>query len=517
RKGARHLCAAFAPDRLDGMRSPVTCFLLFTLSASAQELAFEKYRLENGMQVILHEDHSLPVVCVNIWYGVGSGDEAPGRSGFAHLFEHLMFMGTERTPGSSFDDWMEAGGGWNNASTSKDRTNYFSVGPSNLLPLLLWLEADRLEALGSSMTQEKLDRQREVVRNERRENTEMRPYGRAYLEIDKLMYPPGHPYHTSVIGSHEHLEAATLKDVKDFFARYYVPNNASLVVAGDFDPQDIKPRIAAWFGTLPRRPEVPRKKMAAVELREVRRLTLTDRVQFPRISIIYHSPPFFAPGDAAMDLVAAILAGGKSSRLYERLVYTDKLATEVSAYQASRRLGSLFHIVVTARPGVSLDRIEGVVDEELGEFLARGPSEDELERRKAALEYESVSALQSLRTKADRLNLYNFHLGTPNGFRYDLDRYRRATTDTVRKWAIKMLNRRARLILRVLPEPKVQIRPRAERPDSLATKPFLPQAPEVFELSNGLEVRHWERRELPRSSSRAELHWIRRARRESAD
>ena len=183
-------------------------------SAEAQDVKYEKYRLENGMTVILHEDHSLPVACINLWYYVGSKDEAAGRSGFAHLFEHLMFMGTNRVPGGDFDTIMESGGGWNNASTSRDRTNYFSFGPSNLLPRLLWLDADRLEDLGEAMTQEKLDKQRAVVRNERRQTSEMRPYGKADLKVNELMYPPGHPYHIDVIGSHEDLQAATLQDVK---------------------------------------------------------------------------------------------------------------------------------------------------------------------------------------------------------------------------------------------------------------------------------------------------------------
>ena len=210
---------------------------LLAATAPAQDVKVEKYQLPNGMTVILHEDHSLPMAAINTWYYVGSKDEPKGRSGFAHLFEHLMFMGTRRVPGGEFDTIMENGGGANNASTSEDRTNYFSFGPSSLLPTLLWLDADRLEDLGKEMTQEKLDKQREVVRNERRQTSEMQPYGRAELKISELMYPPGHPYHNTVIGSHEEIQAATVQDVKDFFARFYVPNNASLVVAGDFDPK----------------------------------------------------------------------------------------------------------------------------------------------------------------------------------------------------------------------------------------------------------------------------------------
>jgi predicted Zn-dependent peptidase len=284
-------------------RRSVPAALLMTIfvatSAPAQQVKYEKYQLPNGMTVILHEDHSLPITCINTWYYVGSKDEAPGRSGFAHLFEHLMFMGTRRVPTGAFDQLMETEGGSNNASTSEDRTNYYSIGPSSLLPTLLWLDADRLEDLGKEMTKDKLDKQREVVRNERRQTSEMRPYGKSELKISELMYPPEHPYHHTVIGSHEDLEAATVRDVKDFFAAYYVPNNASLVVAGDFDSSQIKPLIAKLFGTLPRSGTPAHSKAEPASLSEVRRVTYTDTVQFPRTTIVYHSPAQFAPGDAA--------------------------------------------------------------------------------------------------------------------------------------------------------------------------------------------------------------------------
>ncbi|HNH46811.1 MAG TPA: pitrilysin family protein, partial [Myxococcota bacterium] len=228
--------------------------LSLLLCAQAQEIPFERYELPNGLQVILHEDHSLPQVVVDIWYQVGSKDEAKGRSGFAHLFEHLMFMGTNRLPGSGFDSTMEAYGGWNNAWTMEDATNYYDVGPANLLPLFLWLEADRMQDLAVAMTQEKVDLQREVVRNERRQSYEDEPYGAAWLEVPRLLYPEGHPYAHTVIGSHEDLQAASLQDVKDFFTAWYVPNNASLVVAGDFNPAEVKPLIERSFGHLPMRP-----------------------------------------------------------------------------------------------------------------------------------------------------------------------------------------------------------------------------------------------------------------------
>ncbi|MCZ6683693.1 MAG: pitrilysin family protein [Planctomycetota bacterium] len=466
--------------------------------AQAQDVKYEKYRLDNGMTVILHEDHSLPVTCINLWYYVASKDEAPGRSGFAHLFEHLMFMGTHRVPEGAFDTIMEGGGGWNNASTSKDRTNYFSFGPSNLLPTLLWLDADRLEDLGNAMTQEKLDKQRAVVRNERRQTSEMQPYGKAELKVPELMYPVGHPYAHTVIGSHADLEAATVDDVKSFFANYYVPSNCSLVVAGDFDPAIIKPRVNKLFGSLPRRPDPIHRMAGPVTLPGVQRVTFTDKVQFARTSMVYHSPAHYEGGDAEMDLVAALLTSGKSSRLYKRLVYEDKLATSVRAYQASQFLGSLFHIVATARPGVSLDRVEKAIDEEIHRMVYEGVGVEELERHKAAIEVNMISSLQSLLTKADRLNGYNFFRGEPNSFSWDLDRYRFAEDQRVGFWAGKVLAPERRLIMRVLPE-SGELNPadRDQRPKLEVARSFTPQAPESFVLSNGIQVRHWRRSELP--------------------
>ncbi|HWL92302.1 MAG TPA: pitrilysin family protein [Phycisphaerae bacterium] len=484
----------------------IAILLLLAVPARAQDVKYEKYKLENGMTVILHEDHALPVATINIWYYVGGKDEPPGRSGFAHLFEHLMFMGTRRVPGNKFDVIMEEGGGSNNASTSWDRTNYYSTGPSSLLPKLLWLDADRLEDLGREMTLEKLDKQREVVRNERRQTSEMQPYGRADLKVSELMYPPGHPYHLEVIGSHEDLQRATVQDVKDFFATFYVPNNASLVVAGDFDPAEIKPLVEKLFGTLPRDADARHAVAAPARLVEEKRVTFADRVQFSRLSLVYHSAGEFEAGDAEMDLAARILGSGKNSRLYKRLIYDDKIATDVSAYQASALLGSLFYVNVTAKPGVSLDQIEAATDEVLKEFIDKGPTTEELERQKAQIEYEMLTSLQSLLAKADALNKYNFFWGEPNGFKRDLDRYRRETVDSVLKAAREALTPSARLVMRVLSETDAGkpsgsaddvLAGRDESPGVAETKPFAPEAPNVFKLSNGVEVRHWERKELP--------------------
>ncbi len=508
----------------------LTAVVLLVAGAQAQDVKYEKYKLDNGMTVILHEDHSLPVASINLWYYVGSKDEPVKRSGFAHLFEHLMFMGTHRVPGSKFDTIMEAAGGSNNASTSSDRTNYFSSGPAQLLPTLLWLDADRLEDLARTMDQEKLDKQRDVVRNERRQSYENRPYGMAELRLPELLYPPGHPYHIPVIGTHEDLEAATVKDVKDFFNTYYLPNNVSLCVAGDFDPAKIKALTADLFGTLPKKPDAPHRKAEPVKLDKVIRETLGDKVQLRKIIFAYHSPARFAEGDAEMDLAAAVLSEGKTSRLYKRLVYDDKIAAEVFAYQDSSQLGSVFRIDVMAQPEADLERIERTVDEEVKKLTELGPSAHELEQRQATFELNMLSRLQTIEAKADQLNEYEYYWGEPNSFKRDLDRYRSATPESVKKWAKQVLTPEARVIIRVLPEsvaegaapkdaatakaaaaeppasekPAAEPAPAARTPSPRDVQPTVGQAPpfnialpETFKLANGIPVMLWPKKELP--------------------
>ncbi|MEK6675571.1 MAG: pitrilysin family protein [Planctomycetota bacterium] len=469
-----------------------------SVASFAQDVPHEKYKLPNGMTVILHEDHSLPTAAINLWYHVGSKDEPVRRSGFAHLFEHLMFMGTERVPGNQFDVLMETGGGSNNATTSSDRTNYFSSGPAQLLPTLLWLDADRLEDLGRTMDQEKLDKQRDVVRNERRQSYENRPYGKSELVIQEMMYPPGHPYHIPVIGTHEDLEAANVADVKDFFATNYVPNNASLCVTGDFDPAKIKPLIAGLFGTIPPGHEPPHAAAAPVKLDQVKRATMLDKVQLPMVAMCFHSPSSYQEGDAEMDLVAAVLTQGKTSRLYKRLIYDDKIAVDVSAYQDSNQLGSMFRVDVLAKPDADLAQIEKAVDEEIAKLVEKGPTPDELEQRKATIELTMLEGLQQIEAKADQLNEYEYYWGEPNSFKRDLDRYRNATVEKVQRWAKNVLTPNARVVMRVLPEmPERESTPRDEKPSSLAAGPFKLPAPELSKLANGVPVLIWKKSELP--------------------
>jgi predicted Zn-dependent peptidase len=486
------------------IRRVVVALLLVLLPAAAagpargQSLRHEKYTLENGLTVILHEDRTLPVAAVNLWYRVGAKEEPAGRSGFAHLFEHLMFMGTSRVPGGDFDQVMEAGGGSNNATTSLDRTNYFSSGPPALLPTLLWLEADRLEDLARAMDTAKLDRQRDVVRNEIRQNVENTPYGRAGERLYRLMYPAGHPYHNAVYGTHEDLEAATLADVTGFFATYYVPNNASLVVAGDFDAGAIKPLIASLFGTIPRGQPVRARTEPPAQLAGVARETMVDRCQLPKVLMAFHSPGAYQAGDAEMELAAAVLGEGTSSRLYRRLVIGDGTCVSVSATQDAARLGSLFIVDVLTRPGADLAAVERAIDEELARFAAEGPTREELSQQQAAAELALVARLQRVEARADRLNEYEYYWGEPDSFQRDLDRYRHATVESVRDWARRTLTPAARGIIWVRPQQAERpASARDERPAAMASRSFEMPEPETFPLRNGVRVMLWRREAVP--------------------
>lgn len=415
----------------------------------------EKYTLPNGLTVILHEDHSQPLVVVNINVDVGSGDEPVKRTGFAHLFEHLMFMGTKRVPEKMFDAWMEGEGGWNNAWTSSDRTDYYDVGPSHILPLLLWMEADRLSVLGDEIDQAKLDTQRGVVRNERRQQTEDQPYGEADLRLSELLFPPGHPYHHPTIGSHEDLEAATVADVQAFFAHFYVPRNFSLVVAGDFEPTATKALIEKYFGAIPTRPEPKRPVVSQpAKLTNVVRETLYDDVTFPKIVISYLSPKLYDEGDAELDLLGEIMSSGKSSRLYKKLVYETQVAQSVSAYQGSRKRRSHFDIEIMVKPGVDLAKVEKMVDEELERIRTEPIDAAELQRAKNQYEAGFVQRMQSLATRASLLNSYESSRGTPDGVAADLQRYLDADAASLSRIAQQVFDPQARVIMHVLPKPK---------------------------------------------------------------
>ncbi|MCC6524236.1 MAG: insulinase family protein [Polyangiaceae bacterium] len=427
-------------------------------------ISFTRTELPNGLTVLLHEDHTQPLVVVSLQVHVGSRDEKPGRTGFAHLFEHLMFMGTERVPVKKFDDWMELEGGANNAQTSQDWTRYYDVAPSHALPLLLWMEADRLEALGAQIDAAKLEVQRGVVRNERRDSYENEPYARADLRLPELLFPLGHPYHFDVIGSHADLVAAGVADVREFFARWYVPQNTSLVVGGDVDPATVHALVARYFGGLPggsvpvRAPAPPPARLGGV-VRE----TLPDAVTLPKIIMAWPSPARFAPGDAELSLAASVLGSGKNSRLYRELVYGQKLAQSVRAYQMSLELGSFFAIEVVAQPpdeGETLEgrlaRVEQAIDRELARLAAEAPSAEELGRAEVGVEMGFVSGLQSLLGRVLTLNDYQQSRGDPGYLARDLARFRAATAEAVRAAAADTLHLDRRVILRVVPKAEDQ-------------------------------------------------------------
>jgi predicted Zn-dependent peptidase len=419
--------------------------------ASALDVTYTKSKLANGLTVILHENHALPIVAVNLAYRVGSRFEEKGRTGFAHLFEHLMFMGTERAPTKMFDQWMEDEGAWNNAWTSEDLTDYFDVGPTHALPLLLWLEADRLSSLGRNITQAKLDAQREVVRNERRQTSENTPYGKVELRLPELLFPQGNPYHHPVIGSHEDLQAASVEDVRQFFSHWYAPNNASLVVAGDFEPAALMSRIEQDFGWIPKGEVPTAPPVPPVLLTTVVRETIPDDVALPKIVMAWHSPSHFANGDAELDLLASVLEHGKVSRLYTSLVYNKKLAQDVTASQNSHDLGSYFTIEAIARPGVDLKALEQGMDAEIARVTSEAVTPEELLRAKNQFETGFVSRLQSVQARASMLNLYEVWTGDPGYADKDLERYRSATAAGILATAKTYLKPNARVILTVVP------------------------------------------------------------------
>jgi zinc protease len=414
---------------------------------------YTAFTLPNGLHVILHQDKTVPVAAVNVWYHVGSGREKPGRTGFAHLFEHVMFEGSEHVKEGEFDGWLEAAGGNNNGSTSEDRTNYITDVPSNALELALFLESDRMGYLLPTLTQEKLDGQRDVVKNEKRQRVDNQPYGQAFIELGALMYPPGHPYSWPVIGSMEDLSAASLTDVTDFFKAYYAPNNASLVVAGDIEIEPTRRLVEKWFGGIPRGPAVTPLVPAPASLTEVTRKTITDKVQLPRLYMAWHTPGLYAPGDATMDMVSSLLTGGKNSRLYRRLVYDMQIAQDVSAAQMSRALGGMFLVVATARPGQSLERIQAVIDEEIEKLKAAPPDPREMTRALNQIEasfFRNMERTGSFGGKADLLNGYYVATGMPDYFEEDLARYRAIAPTDVQSAASRYLPKDRRVELTVV-------------------------------------------------------------------
>lgn len=499
-----------------------------TASAPARKwpnVSFQEYKLKNGLQVILSEDHTLPLVSVNIWYHVGPANEKAGRTGFAHLFEHMMFEGSLHIGTKAHFSYLEAAGATEiNGTTNLDRTNYFETLPSNQLELALWLESDRMAYLPGKLDIQNLANQRDVVRNERRQSTENAPYGLVEEGLYHLLFPNDHPYYPEVIGSHADVEAAKLEDVREFFHQYYTPNNATLAIAGDFDKDKIKALIEKYFGTIPQGPPIPKIATSTPAITSQRRATITDEVELPRVYFGWIIPPVFKPGDAESDLLSVILAGGKSSRLYKSLVYEKEIAQDVSANIEEAQLGSIFELQVTAKPGVKPADLEKAVDTEMDKLRKEGPTAAEVDRARNVTETSLVRDLQRTNGVANRLNYYNQYAGTPDYFSKDLARYDVVTPAAIKQVIETVFAQNASAVVYGVPgqkkivdvpktsdeENKKQAEAAGESKNAMADESwranppapgpppkFTLPAPTQFKLANGLTVLLVERHNLP--------------------
>jgi zinc protease len=494
------------------------------VSTEAGQLAIrhEKYTLPNGFEVILVEDHRLPLVAFNLWVHAGPRNEAKGQTGFAHLFEHLMFAGSRHVPRGKFDQYVDAAGGTDaNGSTNFDRTNYFFTLPSNQLEKGLWLKADMLGWMIDEVDSVALANQQDVVRNERRQSFENRPYGIVEEAMYQALYPEGHPYRAAVIGSHADIQSIKLADVKAFARTYYRPNNATLVLAGDFDPKQAKALVQKYFGSLKPGPKVPEVHVAMPEITQERRLVVTDRIELSRLNLAWHTPAMFAAGDAELDIAAHVLGGGKASRLYGLLVRDKQLAQSVEVGQGSQSLSSVFDIEIVARPGASLDEIEKLVDAEIQKLATTPPSAAELAQARATIETQLLQRMEKVTSLADLVNHYNQMAGDPGHVGKDLARYAATTPAAVSATVAQWLRKDRRVVVQAQPgeqvlPPEVPTPPmptqaakgereslnaaeawRNKPPGAAKAKPLTLPAAQSFTLANGLTVIHSPKPGLP--------------------
>jgi zinc protease len=397
-----------------------------TAAAPVPAVPYQYESLPNGLRYVLSVDRLAPVVAVNVWYGVGSKHEQKGKTGFAHLFEHLMFQGSRHVAKTEHQGLVQGAGGTNNGTTWLDRTNYFETLPSHQLELAIWLEADRMATLLDALSQENLDNQREVVKNERRLRYDNQPYGLAWEKLQAAIFPPGHGYHHSPIGSMEDLDAASLDDVRAFFHTYYAPNDAVLAIVGDFEPDEARAWVAKYFGPIPPNPAIPPladMSLPAVLGAESREI-VEDEVPLPRIYLGLRAPAWGDPAFDALEVAAQILAGGKASRTYHRLVREERIAQDVSASGVPLvGGGSMFAVVATASPGVDVERVEAALWEEMERMTREPVSEDELGRALALLETGELAALQHVEERADRLSMYATLFDDPGRINEQLGRY----------------------------------------------------------------------------------------------
>jgi zinc protease len=491
------LCASLASPAFASDKLPPTKPL--------QVLAFkyEKYTLPNGLTVLVHEDHRLPLVAIDLWYHVGPVNETAGRTGFAHLFEHMMFEGSEHVGEKAHFKYLEGAGATDiNGTTSFDRTNYFETLPSNQLELGLWLESDRMGFLLETLDRTKLTNQRDVVRNELRQD-ENQPYDLADEEQFHLLFPKSHPYYAAVIGSHADVEAARLKDVRDFFHNFYTPNNANLAIAGDFKPEELKALIEKYFGPLKKGPDVAPVNIETPPITWERKSTITDTVQLPRVSVAWLTAPAFQPGDAEAILLARILGEGKSSRLYRKLVYEKQIAQSATCDIESLKLAAVFGCDVTARPGTTVEQLQAAVDEELDHLRKDGPTQAELDGARNEQLSRLIGGLQRLGGFggiADRMDLYNYYLDDPGYLPKDIKRYQAVTVASLTKVAQSTLGNNQRVIVDTVPGQKVTHEVPRSPDDTDATVKITPPYDQAFEDAQG-----W-RKEAPRPGPSPDLH-----------
>ena len=422
--------------------------------AALPQIEFEKFTLPNGLDVILVENHKLPIVAVNLWYHVGAANEEPGLTGFAHLFEHMMFAASRHVPRGLADKLLEGAGVTDSSgSTDFDRTNYFDTVPSHQLELALWAHSDRMGYLLDVLDQTALANQQDVVRNERRQTTENRPYGVVEEALYHQLFPKSHPYHACVIGSHADIQAAKLDDIRRFFKTYYRPNNASLVIVGDIDKHRTRALVAKYFGSFQRGPGIAKLSIVTPAITSERRAVIQDRVELPRVFMGWLSAPAFQPGDAELNVAAQVLGGGKSSRLYKSLVYDKQIAQDVSATQSSNALSSIFTIDVTARPGHSAQEIEAAIDAELQALRRDGPTETELERARNTIETALLLQIEKVGGSglANQLNQYNQYLGNPGYLAQDIERHRKVRADDVQRVVLAQLQSSSRAVVYGVP------------------------------------------------------------------
>ena len=427
---------------------------VFFSGSGDHKIPFEKYVLEtNGLQVILAHDPSLPVAAVNVWYNAGPVNEPKKRSGFAHLFEHLMFQGSKYVGDDMHFKHLEAIGASSiNGTTDYDRTNYFETVPANQLEMALWLESDRMGYLRESTTQKKLNNQRKVVMNERRQSIDDVPYGPSGEKVVQVLFPKDHPYYGYVIGSMDDLAAASLQDVYDFYDLYYAPSNATLVIAGDFDAAQTKAWVNQYFATLPKRDNPKPVSVTTPPIPEERRLQVEDSVQLPRIQMAWLSPTIYTQGDAECDVLAYILGAGRTSRLYKRLVYDLQIAQSVSASQESLVLSSIFSITITGRPGVPLEKLEAETQKVIDEMKAELATDREVLRARNLLVTRTVSGLQRIGTRANILNRYNLFKKDPDYLSGDLGRYKKVTPQSLQQLAKQLLQSNQRAVVITVPK-----------------------------------------------------------------